>query len=119
MLRVLVLGSAAGGGFPQWNCNCGICRRARAGAPGASPRMQSSLAVTADGRHWFLLNASPDLRQQINATPSLHPKDGQRHSPVSGVVLTNGDIDHVAGLLSLRESEPLAIHATARQSADP
>ena len=114
MLRVLVLGSAAGGGFPQWNCNCGICRRARAGAPGASPRTQSSLAVTADGRHWFLLNASPDLRQQINATPSLHPKDGQRHSPISGVVLTNGDIDHVAGLLSLRESAPLAIYATAR-----
>ncbi len=77
-------------------------------------RTQSSLAVSADDRHWFLLNASPDLRQQINANPSLHPKDGLRHSPVSGVVLTNGDIDHVAGLLTLRESSPLVVYATAR-----
>jgi pyrroloquinoline quinone biosynthesis protein B len=117
MLRVLVLGSAAGGGFPQWNCNCKICQRARAGAPEAAPRTQSSLAVTADGDHWFLLNASPDLRQQIGANPALHPKHGRRHSPISGVVLTNGDIDHVAGLLSLRESSPLAIYATARVHA--
>lgn len=114
MLRVLVLGSAAGGGFPQWNCNCEVCRRARAQETDARARTQSSLAVSADDRHWFLLNASPDLRQQINANPPLHPKDGLRHSPISGAVLTNGDIDHVAGLLCLRESSPLVIYATAR-----
>lgn len=114
MLRVLVLGSAAGGGFPQWNCNCEACARARAGDKGAIARTQSSLAVSADGSRWFLLNASPDLRQQINANPPLHPRDGLRHSPIAGVVLTNGDIDHVAGLLCVRESSPLAIYATAR-----
>lgn len=117
MLRVLVLGSAAGGGFPQWNCNCKVCQRARAGEPEAAPRTQSSLAVSADGHHWYLLNASPDLRQQINANPTLHPKQGLRHSPIAGVVLTNGDIDHVAGLLTLRENSPLAIYATARVQA--
>jgi pyrroloquinoline quinone biosynthesis protein B len=117
MLRVLVLGSAAGGGFPQWNCNCRICQRARAQAPDVAPRSQSSLAVTANGDHWFLLNASPDLRQQINDNAALHPHHGLRHSPIAGVVLTNGDIDHVAGLLTLRESTPLAIYATARVHA--
>jgi pyrroloquinoline quinone biosynthesis protein B len=90
LLRVLVLGSAAGGGYPQWNCNCPVCRRARA------------------------VNAAPDLRQQINENPPLQPRDGRRHSPIAGVVLTNGDIDHVAGLLTLRERQPLVIHATAR-----
>jgi len=113
-MRILVLGSAAGGGFPQWNCRCGSCLRARAGDPAAAPRTQSSLAVTADERHWFLLNASPDLRQQIEANPPLHPATGTRHSPVAGVVLTNADVDHVAGLLSLRESQPLALYADAR-----
>jgi len=117
MLRVLVLGSAAGGGFPQWNCNCRICQRARSQAPEAAPRTQTSLAITADDHHWFLLNASPDLRQQINSNPALHPKHGLRHSPISGVVLTNGDIDHIAGLLTLRESTPLAIYATVRVQA--
>ena len=114
MLRALVLGSAAGGGFPQWNCNCDVCRAARAGDRGAVARTQSSLAVTADGRDWFLLNASPDLRSQINSNPQLHPAEGPRHSPIRGVVLTNGDIDHLAGLLTLRESYPLAIYATSR-----
>jgi len=117
VLRVLVLGSAAGGGFPQWNCNCEACRRARAGEAGAVARTQSSVAVSADDRHWVLLNASPDLRQQINATPALYPREPLRHSPVSGVVLTNGDIDHVAGLLTLREGSPLAVYATARVHA--
>jgi pyrroloquinoline quinone biosynthesis protein B len=116
-LRILVLGSAAGGGFPQWNCHCANCRRARAGDPAARPRTQSSLAVTADGEHWFLLNASPDLRQQIAASPPLHSRAGPRHSPIAGVVLSNGDVDHVAGLLSLRESHPLVIYATERVQA--
>jgi pyrroloquinoline quinone biosynthesis protein B len=113
-LRVLVLGSAAGGGFPQWNCHCANCRRARAGDTAARARTQSSLAVTSDGARWFLLNASPDLRQQIAANPPLQPRSGPRDSPLAGVVLTNGDVDHVAGLLSLRESQSLAVYAAER-----
>lgn len=117
MLKILVLGSAAGGGFPQWNCNCTGCRRARAGDPAARPRTQSSLAVSGGGGRWVLLNASPDLGQQIRANAALHPKDGVRHSPLCAAVLTNADIDHVAGLLTLRESQPLAIYATERVQA--
>jgi pyrroloquinoline quinone biosynthesis protein B len=113
-MRFLVLGSAAGGGFPQWNCNCGNCQRARAGDPAATPRTQSSLAVSADGEHWFLLNASPDLREQIAANRALHPRRNKRHSPIQGAVLTNADVDHVGGLLTLRESQPLNIYATRR-----
>lgn len=114
-MRVIVLGSAAGGGFPQWNCNCANCRRARSGDRAAESRTQCSLAVSADGERWFLLNASPDLRQQLTATPALHPRPGSpRDSPVEGVVLTSGDIDHVAGLLCLRESHPFSVYATRR-----
>lgn len=114
-MKILVLGSAAGGGFPQWNCACNGCRRARAGDPLARARTQSSIAAsTGDGR-WLLLNASPDLRGQMAASPALHPAgDGPRHTPLSAVLLTNADIDHVAGLLSLRESQPFALYATAR-----
>ncbi len=107
---MIVLGAAAGGGVPQWNCGCAVCRAAR--RDGSLQRTQSSLAVSADGRHWFLVNASPDIRQQITATPRLHPRDGAlRHSPIAGVVLTNGEVDAVAGLLSLRESSPFTIYA--------
>jgi len=106
-----VLGSAAGGGFPQWNCGCVNCRGAREGSLAIRPRTQESLAVSADGRAWFLLNASPEIRQQIEAFPSLHPR-GARHSPIQGIVLTNGDLDHCLGLLSLRESQPIAVYAT-------
>jgi pyrroloquinoline quinone biosynthesis protein B len=113
-MRVIVLGSAAGGGFPQWNCNCGNCRRARANDPNAIARTQSSLAVSANGAHWCLLNASPDLRQQLERTPALHPRGGVRDNPIAGVVLTNADVDHVAGLLSLRESQPFVLYATRR-----
>lgn len=113
-MRFLVLGSAAGGGFPQWNCNCDNCRRARRGDPAARPRSQSSLAVSADGEHWFLLNASPDLRDQIAANPALHPQRDKRHSPIQGAVLTNADVDHVGGLLTLRESQPLKVYASGR-----
>lgn len=114
MLRVVVLGAAAGGGFPQWNSNNEASRRARQGDAAARPCSQSSVAVTADGRHWFLLNASPDLRQQINDNRQLHPREGVRDSPIAGVILTNGDVDHVAGLLTLRESHPLAVYGTRR-----
>ncbi len=112
-MHIIVIGSAAGGGFPQWNCRCPTCRLAWAGDPRVVPRTQSSLAVSADGRDWVLVNASPDLRQQILATPALHPRDGARHSPIRAVVLTNGDVDHVAGLLTLRERQPFALHASA------
>lgn len=111
-MHVIVLGSAAGGGFPQWNSACPVGRRAWQGDPAARWRTQCSLAVSADGEHWTLINASPDLRQQILATPALHPKREPRHSPISAVVLTNGDVDHVAGLLNLRESQAFALYAT-------
>jgi pyrroloquinoline quinone biosynthesis protein B len=112
-MHVLVLGSAAGGGFPQWNCNDEISRRARAGDPHLSFRTQSSLAISADGERWVLLNASPDLRQQINERRRLQPRrgDATRSSPIAAVVLTNADVDHVAGLLTLRESQPFALYA--------
>lgn len=113
-MKVIVLGAAAGGGFPQWNSHAQGCRRARRGDPGAKARTQASIAVSADGARWFVVNASPDLRQQINATPALHPQSGLRHSPIAGVVLTGGDVDVVAGLLTLRERQPFALHATAR-----
>jgi len=109
-LHVLILGAGAGGGVPQWNSNSEACRRARAGKGPAL--MQSSLAISADGRQWVLLNASPDLRQQIAASPALHPKGDRRHSPIVSVVLTNGDVDHVAGLLTMREGHSFGIYAT-------
>lgn len=114
MLRLLVLGSAAGGGFPQWNSNDAASQRARRGDPAARPRTQSSIAVTADNLRWLIVNASPDLRQQINDNPPLHPREGKRHSPIVSVVLTSGDVDHIAGLLTLRESHPLSIYGTSR-----
>src|ERR1700675_1581638 len=114
MLRVVVLGAAAGGGVPQWNCGCPVCRKARSEHPGLRST-QASIAVSADGAHWYLINASPDLRQQLNATPQLHPKAGQlRHSPIAGVILTNGEVDAVAGLLSMREGSPFTIYAHAK-----
>lgn len=113
MLRVIVLGAAAGGGVPQWNCGCPICRAAFADPE--LRRTQASVAISADGAHWFLINASPDLRQQIIATPQLHPRAGAlRHSPIAGVILTNGEVDAVAGLLSMREGSPFTIYAHAK-----
>jgi pyrroloquinoline quinone biosynthesis protein B len=109
-MRIRILGAAAGGGYPQWNCNCESCARAWRGETKA--QTQVSLAVTADDTHWFLLNASPDLRAQILATSALQPKQPGRHSPIAGVVLTNGDVDAVAGLLDLRESQKLGVYAT-------
>jgi pyrroloquinoline quinone biosynthesis protein B len=110
-MRISILGAAAGGGYPQWNCNCESCARAWRGE--ARPQTQVSLAVTADDAHWFLLNAAPDLRTQVLATPDLQPQHRGRHSPIAGVVLTNGDVDAIAGLLDLRESQKLAVYATA------
>lgn len=110
-MRIRVLGSAAGGGFPQWNCGCPNCEGVRTGALTAEPRTQDSLAVSGDGERFFLLNASPEVRQQIESFPRLHPR-GRRHSPIAAIVLTNGDLDHCLGLLSLRESHPLVVYCT-------
>jgi pyrroloquinoline quinone biosynthesis protein B len=113
---IKVLGSAAGGGFPQSNCNCRNCADVRAGRPGLTPRTQSSLGVSADGVQWLLLNASPDIRQQISTVRELSPGPGSgtRSSPIIAVALTNGDVDHVAGLLSLREGISFKLYASSR-----
>jgi len=111
-MQILVLGSAAGGGFPQWNSNAAACRRARRGDAAAKPRTQASVAVSADGERWFLLNATPDMRAQLDANPALWPRDGLRSSPIAGVVVTGGDVDAVAGLLTLRERHPFTLFAT-------
>src|SRR5258706_11446935 len=110
-MQIRVLGAAAGGGFPQWNCGCPNCRDQRAGTLGASPLTQESVAVSADGERWLLLNASPEIRAQIESCAALHPR-ARRHSPIAAIVLTNGDLDHCLGLLSLRESHPIVVCAT-------
>ena len=112
-LTAIVLGAAAGGGFPQWNCNCDVCRLAWAGDARVRPRTQASLAVSAGGERWTLLNASPDLRSQIMRRRALHPHGARRGSPVDKVVLTGAEIDQTAGLLSLRERSPFNLIATA------
>src|SRR6202034_2508334 len=112
-MQVKILGSAAGGAFPQWNCACENCSAVRAGTLHGKPRTQTQLALSENGLLWFLLGASPDLRAQIEATPELHPRQGRRHSPIAGVALANADIDHVLGLLLLRELQPLRIYSTA------
>lgn len=113
-MKIVVLGAAAGGGFPQWNSNTAGCQRARRGDPAAEARTQASVAISANGKRWFLLNASPDLRQQIERTPVLHPRKGLRHTPIAGVLLTGGDVDVIAGLLTMRERQPFTVHATPR-----
>jgi pyrroloquinoline quinone biosynthesis protein B len=104
-----VLGSAAGGGSPQWNCGCPVCAAVRSGAGVA--RTQSSVAVSADGRSWFLINASPDVRAQIEASPALHPR-GDRITPLEAVLLTDAELDHTLGLLLLREARAVTLYAT-------
>lgn len=114
MIDIVILGSAAGGGIPQWNCGCPNCRDARNSHPDMSAT-QTSIAFTGDGRHWFLINASPDLRHQLAQTQALHPAPGKlRHSPIAGVVLTNGEIDAITGLLTLREGTPFSLYAHER-----
>ena len=115
-MLIKVLGSAAGGGLPQWNCNGRNSADARKGVAEIAPRTQASAAVSADGKQWVLLNAAPDLRQQINGTPVLYPTPdgGPRNSPIKAVVLTNGDVDAIAGLLCLREGQPFTVYGTAR-----
>jgi pyrroloquinoline quinone biosynthesis protein B len=114
-MLIKVLGSAAGGGLPQINCSCRNCSDARSGSEALHARTQSSVAVSRDGESWTLLNASPDLRQQIQATPELWPRPagGLRSSPIGSIVLTNADVDHVAGLLSLREGVAFTLYGSA------
>ena len=111
-MHVKILGSAAGGAFPQWNCACPNCRTLRAGKFPGKARSQTQVAISADSHFWFLLGASPDLRAQIESNPELHPREGLRQSPIAGSVLLNADIDHVLGLLLLRELQPLRICST-------
>jgi pyrroloquinoline quinone biosynthesis protein B len=115
-LTAIVLGSAAGGGFPQWNCRCSVCALAWAGDPRVKPRTQASVAVSADGRHWVLLNAAPELREQIARTPALHPR-ALRDSPIAAVLLSGAEIDQTAGLLTLRERQSFVLVATAETHA--
>jgi pyrroloquinoline quinone biosynthesis protein B len=112
-LTAIVLGSAAGGGFPQWNCRCPTCRLAWAGDARVRSRTQASLALSVDNENWLLINASPDLSQQLRQSKALHPRAATRASPIKTVLLTGAEIDQVAGLLSLREREPFEICATA------
>ena len=113
-LRAIVLGAAAGGGFPQWNCRCAGCLLSWAGDSRAPARTQASIAVSGNDTDWILLNASPDLTAQIRATPALQPKHGTRGSPITAVILTGAEIDQVSGLLSLRERQPFILAGTAR-----
>ncbi|WP_366925976.1 pyrroloquinoline quinone biosynthesis protein PqqB [Aquisalimonas sp.] len=118
-MRIRVLGSAAGGGFPQWNCNCPRCREARSGRLAEESRTQSSIAVSADGDRWLLINASPDIRAQVLATPELQPGRDARDTGIAAVALMDSQIDHVTGLLMLRESTtPLPIYCSERSEED-
>lgn len=110
-MRAIILGAAAGGGFPQWNCGCVLCARSRAGDPAATPRTQCCVAVSSDGTGWVLLNAPPELLQQISRTPSLQPRVIGRDSPIAAVILTGGEVDAITGLLNLREGHEFAIYA--------
>lgn len=117
-MKVMVLGSAAGGGFPQWNCNCNNCCGVRSGSLDAIPRTQSSIAVSADGERWILFNASPDIRAQLEANPPLQPKKGRRDTGIHGIVLADSQIDHTTGLLFLREGCPLRVYCTDMVAQD-
>lgn len=111
-MRIEILGSAAGGGFPQWNCNCRNCHALRAGTFRGKARTQTQVAVSHNQQSWLLLNASPDLRLQIEGAAFLHPRRNRRDSPIEAVLVSSGDIDQIAGLLSLRELQPFTIYCT-------
>ena len=125
-MQIILLGTAAGGGFPQWNCSCHGCRTARSNPAAAVPRSQSSVAVSADGRHWFLLNASPDVRGQLACLPATEPPPAadagtagapRRIMPVDGIVLTDAELDHTLGLLLLREGGGVPVYASTAVAA--
>lgn len=111
-MQIRILGSGAGGGFPQWNCSCPNCKAVRTGSIKATARNQSSIAVSADGEHWVLFNASPDVRTQLENFPQIHPKHKVRGTGIEAIVLCDSQIDHTTGLLVLREGDPLTIYCT-------
>jgi len=111
-MQIRILGSGAGGGFPQWNCSCPNCKAIRAGTIKASPRNQSSIAISSDGEHWALFNASPDVRAQLERFPEIHPKNKVRGTGIEAIVMFDSQIDHATGLLILREGDPLTIYCT-------
>lgn len=112
-MRLIVLGTSAGGGCPQWNCSCGLCRTQRNGTGSLSPRSEDSIAISGDGKTWHLINAAPDVRGQLARHPCLHPDQYPRGSPVASILLTDADLDHTLGLLTLRESASFAVRAPA------
>lgn len=111
-MKIRILGSAAGGGFPQWNCNCRNCQGVRAGSIQAKPRTQSSIAVSMDNRRWVLFNTSPDIRAQLEAFPEIQPREGKRDTGVAAIVFMDSQIDHTTGLLMLREGCPHQVYCT-------
>jgi pyrroloquinoline quinone biosynthesis protein B len=117
-MKIRVLGSGAGGGFPQWNCSCPNCKAVRAGSIKASTRNQSSIAISSDGEHWVLFNASPDVRSQLENFPEIHPKDKVRGTGIEAIVMIDSQIDHATGLLILREGDPLTIYCTEMVKQD-
>ncbi len=117
-MKIRILGSGAGGGFPQWNCNCHNCKRIRSGEMNGKTRTQSSIAVSSDNQNWLLINASPDIRAQLEAFPSIQPKHGLRDTGIKAVLLIDSQIDHTTGLLMLREGKPLDIYCTEMVKQD-
>ncbi|MFN0194168.1 MAG: pyrroloquinoline quinone biosynthesis protein PqqB [Aestuariivirga sp.] len=113
-MKLRVLGSAAGGGYPQWNCRCAVCGLYWQGDSRVHRRTQSSIVASSNGQDWALFNCSPDIREQIGANPVLHPREGLRHSPIKAVILTNADVDHIGGLISLREQNAFTVWASAK-----
>ena len=117
-MKIRILGSAAGGGFPQWNCNCHNCHGVRNGSINAKPRTQSSIAVSMDDKHWLLVNTSPDIRAQLESFPAIQPKQGLRDTGIAAIMLADSQIDHTTGLLMLREGCPLPVYATQMVQED-
>ena len=111
-MKVRVLGSGAGGGFPQWNCNCHNCHRLRHNAMNGKSRSQSSIAVSTDNKNWLLINTSPDIRSQLEAFPAIQPKEGVRDTGIKAILLIDSQIDHTTGMLMLREGKPLEVYCT-------
>ena len=111
-MKIRVLGAGAGGGFPQWNCNCDNCRRLRQGQLNGKARTQSSIAISTDNRNWLLFNTSPDIRAQLEAFPAIQPKEGIRDTGIKAILLIDSQIDHTTGMLMLREGKPLEVYCT-------
>ncbi len=117
-MKVRVLGSGAGGGFPQWNCNCHNCHRLRHNTMNGKARSQSSIAVSTDNKNWLLINTSPDIRSQLEAFPAIQPKEGIRDTGIKAILLIDSQIDHTTGMLMLREGKPLEVYCTEMVKQD-